>query len=76
MLAISAGTDQESACQLAQNWRTGSHFVRASGVSDVRFALIGPIASPAEPALCAREAAHRHLLEMATGFGPKCQGKR
>jgi hypothetical protein len=28
--AISAGTDQESVCQLTQNWHNGSHFVRAS----------------------------------------------
>jgi FMN-dependent NADH-azoreductase len=42
--------------------------LRFIGVSDVRFALIGPTAGPAEPARSAREAAHRRLAEMATGF--------
>src|ERR1700683_415182 len=41
--------------------------LRFIGVSDVRFALIGPTAGPAEPARFAREAAHRHLVEMASG---------
>jgi hypothetical protein len=27
--AIPAGTDQESVCQLTQNWHNGSHFVRS-----------------------------------------------
>src|ERR1700758_2484066 len=39
--------------------------LRFIGVSDVRFALIGPTVGPAELARFAREAAHRHLLEMA-----------
>jgi FMN-dependent NADH-azoreductase len=42
--------------------------LRFIGVSDVRFALIGPTTGPAEPARSAREAAHRHLVEMAAGF--------
>jgi FMN-dependent NADH-azoreductase len=42
--------------------------LRFIGISDVRFAPIGPTAGPAEPARSTREAAHRHLLEMATGF--------
>lgn len=42
--------------------------LRFIGVSDVRFALIGPTIGPAEPARSAREAAHRHLVEMAAGF--------
>jgi FMN-dependent NADH-azoreductase len=42
--------------------------LRFIGVSDVRFALIGPTAGPAEPARSAREAAHRLLVEMAAGF--------
>ena len=44
---------------------SGSDFV---GVSDVRFALIGPTVGPAEPARFAREAAHRLLVEMAASF--------
>jgi FMN-dependent NADH-azoreductase len=42
--------------------------LRFIGVSDVRFALIGPTAGPAEPARSAREAAHRQLVEMAASF--------
>jgi FMN-dependent NADH-azoreductase len=42
--------------------------LRFIGVSDVRFALIGPTAGPAEPARLAREAAHRHLVELASSF--------
>jgi FMN-dependent NADH-azoreductase len=42
--------------------------LRFIGVSDVRFALIGPTTGPAEPARLAREAAHRHLVEMAASF--------
>ena len=45
--------------------------LRFIGVSDVRFALIGPTAGPAgpaEPAQLAREAAHRRLLELAASF--------
>ena len=42
--------------------------LRFIGVSDVRFALIGPTAGPAEPARSAREAAHRLLVEIASGF--------
>jgi FMN-dependent NADH-azoreductase len=42
--------------------------LRFIGVSDVRFALIGPTAGPAEPTRLAREAAHRHLVELASSF--------
>jgi FMN-dependent NADH-azoreductase len=42
--------------------------LRFIGVSDVRFALIGPTVGPAEPVRLAREAAHRLLTEMAAGF--------
>ena len=42
--------------------------LRFIGVSDVRFTLIGPTAGPAEPASLAREAAHRHLVELAASF--------
>jgi FMN-dependent NADH-azoreductase len=42
--------------------------LRFIGVSDVRFALIGPTAGPAEPARLAREAAHRHLVALASSF--------
>ena len=42
--------------------------LRFIGVSDVRFALIGPTAGPAESARSAREAAHRHLVELASSF--------
>ena len=42
--------------------------LRFIGVSDVRFALIGPTTGPAEPARLAREVAHRQLAEMAAGF--------
>jgi Flavodoxin-like fold len=42
--------------------------LRFIGVSDVRFALIGPTVGPAEPARLAREAAHRQLVEMAASF--------
>jgi FMN-dependent NADH-azoreductase len=42
--------------------------LRFIGISDVRFALVGPTAGPAEPARLAREAAHRLLAEMAAGF--------
>ena len=42
--------------------------LRFVGISDVRFALIGPTAGPAEPARSAREAAHRHLVELASSF--------
>jgi FMN-dependent NADH-azoreductase len=42
--------------------------LRFIGVSDVRFALIGPTAGPGEPARSAREAAHRQLVEMAAAF--------
>jgi FMN-dependent NADH-azoreductase len=42
--------------------------LRFIGVSNVRFALIGPTAGPAEPTRFARKAAHRLLVEMAAGF--------
>ena len=42
--------------------------LRFIGVSDVRFALIGPTAGPTEPARHARESAHRQLVEMAASF--------
>jgi FMN-dependent NADH-azoreductase len=42
--------------------------LRFIGVSDVRFARIGPTAGPAEAVRLAREAAHRHLVELASGF--------
>ena len=42
--------------------------LRFIGVSDVRFALIGPTAGPAGPARLARDAAHRHLVELASSF--------
>ena len=42
--------------------------LRFIGVSDVRFALIGPTAGPAVPARLAREAAHRHLVALASSF--------
>jgi FMN-dependent NADH-azoreductase len=42
--------------------------LRFIGISDVRFALVGPTAGPAEPARFAREAAHRHLVELASSF--------
>ena len=42
--------------------------LRFIGISDVRFALIGPTAGPAEPARSAREVAHRHLIELASSF--------
>jgi len=42
--------------------------LRFIGVTDVRFALIGPTAGPAEPARSAREAAHRNLVELAARF--------
>jgi FMN-dependent NADH-azoreductase len=49
-----------------------SHYLREIlrfiGISDVRFALIGPTAGPAEPARSARAAAHRHLVELASSF--------
>jgi FMN-dependent NADH-azoreductase len=47
----------------ASTWRR-----RFIGVSEVRFALIGPTAGPAEPARLAREAADRQLVEMAASF--------
>jgi FMN-dependent NADH-azoreductase len=45
--------------------REALHFI---GVSDVRFALIGPTAGPTEQAKLAREAAHRRLVELASSF--------
>jgi FMN-dependent NADH-azoreductase len=42
--------------------------LRFIGVSDVRFVLIGATAGPAEAARLAREAAHRHLVELASSF--------
>jgi FMN-dependent NADH-azoreductase len=42
--------------------------LRFIGISDVRFALVGPTAGPAETARSAREAAHRHLVELASSF--------
>jgi len=42
--------------------------LRFIGVSDVRFALIGPTAGPAKPISSAREAAHRRLVEIAASF--------
>jgi len=42
--------------------------LRFIGVTDVRFALIGPTAGPAEPARAAREAAHRRLADWASSF--------
>jgi hypothetical protein len=45
--------------------------LRFIGVSDVRFARIGPTGGPAEPARLAREAAHRRLAEMAASFWPR-----
>jgi len=42
--------------------------LRFIGITDVRFALIGPTAGPAEPARTAREAAHRNLAELAARF--------
>src|SRR6202030_4692976 len=42
--------------------------LRFIGVSDVRFALLGPTAGPAEPARLAREVGHRQLAELASGF--------
>jgi FMN-dependent NADH-azoreductase len=42
--------------------------LRFIGVSDVRFALIGPTAGATEPTRLAREAAHRHLVELASSF--------
>jgi len=42
--------------------------LRFIGISDIRFALVGPTAGPAEPARFGREAAHRLLAEMAAGF--------
>jgi FMN-dependent NADH-azoreductase len=42
--------------------------LRFIGVSDVRFALIGPTAGPGEPARLAREAARRLLVRIAADF--------
>ena len=42
--------------------------LRFIGVSDVRFARIGPTAGPAEPTRLARETAHRRLVELASSF--------
>jgi len=42
--------------------------LRFIGITDVRFALIGPTAGPAEPARAAREAAHRRLADWASSF--------
>jgi len=42
--------------------------LRFIGITDVRFALIGPTAGPAEPARAAREAAHRRLTDWASSF--------
>jgi hypothetical protein len=42
--------------------------LRFIGVSDVRFALIGPTVGRGEQARLAREAAHRQLVEMAASF--------
>ena len=42
--------------------------LRFIGVSDVRFALIGPTVGAGEAVRLAREAAHRQLAEMAAGF--------
>lgn len=45
--------------------REASRFI---GVSDVRFALIGPTVGPGEQARLACKAAHRQLVEMAASF--------
>jgi FMN-dependent NADH-azoreductase len=42
--------------------------LRFIGITNVRFALIGPTAGPAEPARSAREAAHRRLTDWASSF--------
>jgi FMN-dependent NADH-azoreductase len=42
--------------------------LRFIGITNIRFALIGPTAGPAEPARSAREAAHRRLTEWASSF--------
>jgi FMN-dependent NADH-azoreductase len=42
--------------------------LRFIGVSDVRFARIGPTAGAAEPARHAREAARRLLVQIAADF--------
>ncbi len=42
--------------------------LRFIGITDVRFALIGPTAGPTEPARSAREAAHRNLVALAGRF--------
>ena len=42
--------------------------LRFIGVSNVRFVPIGPTTGPAEPIAAAREAAHRRLAQLATGF--------
>jgi FMN-dependent NADH-azoreductase len=42
--------------------------LRFIGVSDVRFVPVGPTVGPVEQARGAREAAHRHLLELAASF--------
>jgi FMN-dependent NADH-azoreductase len=45
--------------------REALHFI---GVSNVRFALIGPTAGPTKQARLAREAAHRRLVELVSSF--------
>ena len=42
--------------------------LRFIGITDVRFALIGPTAGPAEAARSAREAANRRLADWAASF--------
>ncbi|MGH6701973.1 MAG: FMN-dependent NADH-azoreductase [Bradyrhizobium sp.] len=42
--------------------------LRFIGLRDQRFVAIGPTLGPAAPALTAREAAHRRLAEIASGF--------
>jgi FMN-dependent NADH-azoreductase len=42
--------------------------LRFIGITDVRFALIGPTAGPAEPARVARETAHQRLSGLASSF--------
>ena len=42
--------------------------LRFIGLRDQRFVAIGPTVGPAAPSQAAREAAHRRLAEIATGF--------
>jgi FMN-dependent NADH-azoreductase len=42
--------------------------LRFIGVSDARFALIGPTVGPVEPARLARETARRLLVQLAADF--------